>query len=181
MAVRGGAAGRRRTGTRTRPTTAIPTEHLRTGLRMRSALEARWADHLDQIGVQWSYEPELVLLGRAGPRGGWIGGYLPDFRLDGQNAWIEVKGPHWQRIEKTRALARVLGIGGLVIVATAPGVAWRMLPCGDAAKPEIGYGPCKCGITAVGPLALGKVGGPKTGLSCRVCGRGVRALGVLGW
>jgi hypothetical protein len=179
------AARRSRTGGTSgarKATKAIPTEHLRSGLKMRSALEARWADHLDSLGIRWSYEPELVLLGHGGPRGGWIGGYLPDFRLDDlPHTWLEVKGPHFQRLDKTRALARRLGIDGLVLVGTAPGIAWRCLPCGAAARPEIGYGACRCGITAVGPLTLGRKRTGERGLTCRSCGRGVPALGVLGW
>jgi hypothetical protein len=143
---------------------------------MRSALEARWAQVLDRAGVEWQYEPTVFHLGRVG--------YLPDFRLTRLDAWLEVKGPHLDRLDKTRALAKRLGSGGLVLVGTSPGVCWRALPSGGASALEIGYGKCACGVVAVGPL--GKRGsrvstGGALGITCRACGRGTWAQGVLGW
>src|SRR5207253_3310908 len=84
---------------------SIPTTY--QGVLMRSRLEARWAARLDALGLVWEYEPQVLRLGRG--RGGF---YLPDFWLPGQGCWLEVKGPHWERFEKTQALARSLGSQG---------------------------------------------------------------------
>lgn len=55
------------------------------GITMRSRLEADFARHLDELGVEWRYEPVIF-----GPRGQ---GYLPDFRVDRPESsdFIEVK------------------------------------------------------------------------------------------
>lgn len=61
---------------------------------MRSTWEAAYAEHLDQLGTRWEYEPKTFVLadGRA---------YTPDFHLTDENLWVEVKG--WLRPEhKTR-------------------------------------------------------------------------------
>lgn len=71
------------------------------GVEFRSTLEADWAATLDRWGMTgWSYEPLAVDLG--GVR------YLADFYLELQNTWIEVKGPHNQRIDKPRRLQQAL-------------------------------------------------------------------------
>lgn len=146
---------------------------------MRSGLEARWAAHLDGIGVAWEYEPQVFSLpGRVG--------YLPDFRLTRlPGTWLEVKGGHMLGIEKTRALAKKLGAQGLVLVGTGIGVAWRALPSGGASSLEIGWGRCLCGEVAVGPMS-GRgskrlTTGGALGIACRACGRSCWAQGVLGW
>lgn len=151
------------------------------GIEMRSGLEARWAEHLDRIGVAWEYEPQVFWLGSGKKRTG----YLPDFRLTRlADTWLEVKGGHMIGIEKTRNLAAQLGPKGLVLVGTGVGVAWRALPSGGASALEIGWGRCLCGVVAVGPL--GRRGsrvstGGALGIACRACGRGCWAQGVLGW
>ena len=149
------------------------------GIPMRSALEARWAQHLDEIGVLWEYEPQPFFLGPKRV------GYLPDFRLTRLDAWLEVKGGHLLGLEKTRALARQLGAKGLVIVGTGVGVAWRALPSGGASALEIGYGKCLCGQVAVGPMGARRGSrvstGGALGIACRACGRSCWAQGVLGW
>ena len=48
--------------------------------------------------MRWSYEPEGVTL----PDGE---NYLPDLLLPHLNTWVEVKGPHNQRIQKPELLA----------------------------------------------------------------------------
>lgn len=138
---------------------------------MRSRLEARWAGVLDAAGLGWAYEPEVIRLGRR------YGGYIPDFWLPGQRTWIEVKGPHWERFEKTRALARKLGAGGQVLVATASGVCWRVPVQGRAPGDEVWVGVCRCGTAALGVPVKGY-------LVCRAqgCGRSdTKARWVLGW
>ena len=51
---------------------ARPTTY--SGIKMRSRLEALFAEELDRWGIGWTYEPECF----AGPDGQ----YLPDFKLD---------------------------------------------------------------------------------------------------
>lgn len=83
-----------------------PVPMVYQGTRFRSTLEADWACTFDAWGIAWQYEPETVLL----PSGV---AYLPDFYLPEQGMWAEVKGPHDERLDKTRELAaavRPLGI-----------------------------------------------------------------------
>jgi hypothetical protein len=69
------------------------------GVRFRSTLEADWAATLDTLKIQWQYEPEAVRL----PSGTF---YRPDFYLPELTTWLEVKGPHDERLDKTRELAK---------------------------------------------------------------------------
>lgn len=64
---------------------AIETKY--KGYRFRSRLEARWAVAFDNLGIDWTYEPQGFEL----PSGAW---YLPDFRISvgGKKAWVEIKG-----------------------------------------------------------------------------------------
>lgn len=64
----------------------------------RSTLEADWAYNLDRYGISWEYEPEAFQL----PSGDY---YRPDFYLPHLTTWLEVKGPHNERIGKVRELA----------------------------------------------------------------------------
>lgn len=148
---------------------AIPTTY--QGVLMRSRLEARWAQRLDSLGLHWEYEPSVLRLGR-----GRAGLYLPDFWLPEQRAWIEVKGPHWERFDKTRALARSLGAPGLVLVATANGVCWRVPYQGLPSQEEARTGTCpSCRRRTVGIPSRGA-------LACRAgCPGTVKAGEVLGW
>lgn len=57
------------------------------GYRFRSRLEARWAVFLNEIGLDWEYEPQGY---EVPTRRGTIR-YLPDFWL-GSGQWGEVKG-----------------------------------------------------------------------------------------
>jgi hypothetical protein len=61
---------------------AIETNY--NGYRFRSRLEARWAVFFDSLGVKYSYEPEGFNLGA-------LGCYLPDFYLQDEKLWIEIK------------------------------------------------------------------------------------------
>ena len=67
----------------------------------RSALESDWAATLSSLGIQWEYEPCLLVL-PSGER------YLPDFWLPEIGTWIEVKGNGIPRVEKARELATVV-------------------------------------------------------------------------
>lgn len=78
---------------------AVPKTY--RGSRFRSTLEADWAATLDQLGIVWQYEPEAVRL----PSGQL---YRPDFYLPRIATWLEAKGPHDERIEKTRELAEAV-------------------------------------------------------------------------
>lgn len=148
---------------------AVPT--LYRGVKMRSKLETRWAAVLDAAGVVWLYEPAVVDVGRHGL-------YLPDFWLPGQRTWLEVKGPHMERIEKTRALARKLGRGGQVLLGTVAGVCWRVPAGGRPSQEEVHVGRCgSCGAIALGvPARAGR-------LRCRDprCERWAVPERVLGW
>jgi hypothetical protein len=152
---------------------ARPTTY--RGVAMRSQLEARWAGVLDAAGIEWEYEPHVVNLGRS--RGKWVGGYLPDFWLPRVRTWIEVKGPHMARIEKTRALARQEGKDGLVLLATAVGSAFLVPSAGRAPQAEAEVGRCDCGVTALGIPGSGSQGR----ILCRACGAKTVPSHVLGW
>lgn len=95
--------------------TALPTTY--RGTRFRSTLEADWAATFDHLGWYWEYEPVALDLGA-----GML--YLPDFRLPGQRAWVEVKGPHDEGLDKTRQVLRTITAGhrgDLVLVARPAG------------------------------------------------------------
>lgn len=163
------AARQRRTSGTYQGLAAIPTVY--RDVWMRSRLEARWAQVLDQAELLWDYEPQVLRLGKG--RGS---GYLPDFWLPGQQTWLEVKGPHWERFDKTRRLARRLGAKGQVLVATAVGVCWRVPYQGLPSQAEVRLGRCVCGVQALGVPSRGTLG-------CRNPGCGGRAPAgeVLGW
>lgn len=55
----------------TTPLTARPTTY--KGVQMRSRLEARYAQWLDSVNIDWKYEPQCFASER--------GQYLPDFEL----------------------------------------------------------------------------------------------------
>lgn len=76
---------------------AVPRTY--RGVRFRSTLEADWAATLDAFSIAWQYEPEAVQL----PSGDL---YRPDFYLPQCTTWLEVKGPHNDRLSKTRELGK---------------------------------------------------------------------------
>lgn len=77
---------------------AIPMEY--RGVTYRSTLEADWAATMDALGWFYNYEPIALTFGGIG--------YLPDFFVPNQNVWLEVKGPHDERIHKAERLATEL-------------------------------------------------------------------------
>lgn len=79
---------------------ATPKRH--RGTMFRSTLEADWAATFDRLGWHWQYEPVSVQL----PDGT---NYRPDFYLPSQRVWCEVKGPHNERLAKTKDLHQALG------------------------------------------------------------------------
>lgn len=79
----------------------IETEY--RGCRFRSRAEARWAVFLDTLLIPWTYELEgFDLDGTC---------YLPDFWVQGWDAWLEVKGPKPSpaAADKCRRLAEASG------------------------------------------------------------------------
>jgi len=70
------------------------------GITFRSALEAGWAATMDSLGIVWLYEPWILSL-PSGQR------YRPDFHLPEIRTWLEVKGPHNERVEKPTEWARL--------------------------------------------------------------------------
>lgn len=89
---------------------AMPTTY--RGVQFRSMLEANWAATLDHYGIEWEYEPEYHVL-----ESGTV--YLPDFVLPELNTIIEAKGPHGERLNKTRELAAE-NPGVIVIIGYPP-------------------------------------------------------------
>ncbi len=77
---------------------AIKTEY--KGVLFMSTLEADWAKTLDgpDFRMPWQNEPEGLKL----PDGQ---NYRPDLYLPRLHTWVEVKGPHDQRIDKPARLA----------------------------------------------------------------------------
>lgn len=75
---------------------AVPQTY--QGIRFRSTLEADWACTLDAYRIAWQYEPEAIQLPRSGDF------YRPDFYLPQIRTWLEVKGPHDERIGKPEEL-----------------------------------------------------------------------------
>jgi hypothetical protein len=71
------------------------------GVHFRSTLEADWAATLDQYGITWQYEVEAYVL----PDGY---AYSPDLWLPAQRTWLEVKGPHYARVDKFEAFKKIL-------------------------------------------------------------------------
>lgn len=124
---------------------AIPVTY--SGVKFRSTLEGDWAKNLDRLRIRWQYEPEGLVL----PGGG---GYRCDFYLPRLDTYLEVKGPHNQRIGKP----------GLLAGAThhAPGCA-RGVPAevNDLALPDRVDG-CACSFGPMFPWRLVVVGRPAT-------------------
>lgn len=61
-----------------------PIETVYKGYRFRSRLEARWAVFFDELGIEYQYETEGIVLPE-------IGYYLPDFWLPAYKIWVEIK------------------------------------------------------------------------------------------
>lgn len=73
------------------------------GVRFRSRLEARWAVFLDELGIDWEYEPQGYKLSDGTY-------YLPDFWLPKFNrgVYVEVK-PFGGDLSKARSFAEASG------------------------------------------------------------------------
>ena len=106
---------------------AVPLAY--RGVTFRSALEADWAATFDAMGIYWQYEPMALQL-----ESGQF--YLPDFYLPNLHTWAEVKGPHWERMDKAIELRKALEVNWpgwwshihvIVLEAAGPGDAasWR--------------------------------------------------------
>lgn len=97
---------------------ALPTWY--EGVRFASTLEADWAATFDSWGWYWQYEPVAIQLPSGEP-------YRPDFYLEAQRVWPEVKGPHNERIAKPAELQEAVGYdewawaSELVVVLRPPG------------------------------------------------------------
>lgn len=79
---------------------AIETRY--NGRRFRSRKEARWAVFFDSLRLPWEYEKEGFELPS--------GRYLPDFWMQKQDCWIEIKG--------SAATERELALAGELAEAT---------------------------------------------------------------
>ena len=86
---------------------AQPTTY--KGIVMRSRLEADWAATLDQLAIEWLYEPQLLRL-PSGQR------YLPDFWLLELRTVIEVKGFGVPGMNKPVELAASVAPDFIVII-----------------------------------------------------------------
>lgn len=90
---------------------AIETEY--KGYRFRSRLEARWAVFMDELDVDWQYEPE----GFDTPSGPYLPDFFLRFRPDDSNAalypgagyWLEVKPSEPTGDEVAKLLAVCVG------------------------------------------------------------------------
>jgi hypothetical protein len=89
--------------------TPVPRRYACTAFR--SSLEADWACTLDNLGIEWRYEPVTVTL----PSGEW---YVPDFWLPELATYIEVKGAGIPRRHKPAQLAE-LETGTIVLLGLA--------------------------------------------------------------
>lgn len=131
---------------------AIKTEY--RGVLFMSTLEADFAKTMDTTlrRIRWSYEPEGIKL----PDGQ---NYRCDFLLPHLRTWVEVKGPHDQRIDKPAVMADAL--------IHAPGCGQGELQQPSFVRPD-GAAPatCKCGygqdfpwfnVIVVRPAVAGKL------------------------
>lgn len=90
-------------GNITTPLRARPTIY--KGIEMRSRLEAKYAQWLDESAMQWEYEPRCFADGRTQ--------YLPDFRISDATGciYIDVKGGYASSADiKALALERMPAI-----------------------------------------------------------------------
>ncbi len=110
---------------------AIETAY--AGCRFRSRLEARWAVFFDGIGAKWDYEPEGYELPS--------GRYLPDFRLQGVECWVEIKpvGPDAREMRFAEELA-VSTDRAIAIFVGTPGKPSGWVYCADSTDASAGTG-----------------------------------------
>jgi len=142
-------------------TDAIATQY--AGVIFRSRLEASWAQTLDDHGIRWEYEPEKVRLASGK-------GYIPDFRLPELATVIEVKGPHMNRLDKTREYAKEVYPGTVVLIGYPPQSrsvnewAWQsLMQWGHPLGHTVVFAACT-------PCGARQWCCPRQSLSCRKCG-----------
>lgn len=87
---------------------SIPTEY--RGIMMRSQSEARFAQTLDSLGLEWVYEP--LTMNYRGKY--YLRGYIPDFLVPSMGVLFEVKG--WLSPWASSKLARVETFNKVTIV-----------------------------------------------------------------
>jgi hypothetical protein len=145
---------------------SIPADY--GGTAFRSRLEAGWARTLDRYGIRWEYEPHVYTLD-GGTR------YLPDFSLPDLSTFIEAKGPHMQRLDKARELARQMAPEAIVLIGYPPQrrrlVEWRgesMLQWADA----LGYPATFTSCPECGAYQWCRI---RVSLDCRACGKRLSA------
>ena len=124
---------------------AIKTRY--RGVLFMSTLEADWAKTLDGWNVAWSYEPQGVVL----PDGE---NYRPDMLLPRLHTWLEVKGPHNERIRKPEMLADACLHAPGCKQGRTPGEELLHRPDGVAAAS------CQCGWGSDMPWMLVVIGRP---------------------
>lgn len=119
------------------------------GVVFQSTLEADWAKTLSKMNppIRWMYEPEGLRL----PDGQ---NYRCDMFLPRLNTWLEVKGPHDQRIDKPGLLAEA--------VLHAPGCELGR-PTQTLTRPDsVPPASCPCGYGPDFPFQNVVVGRPAT-------------------
>lgn len=101
-----------------------PIETRYKGYRFRSRLEARWAVFFDAMGLEWEYEPEgfdfrefPYNFGDNLPKL-----YLPDFKINGLNWYVEVKaeGYGFIKVDGIEGLGGFSNAGRLSVVTRLP-------------------------------------------------------------
>jgi hypothetical protein len=68
------------------------TKHTYTGAQLKSSHELAWAQFFDAEGLRWSYEP--VKFRDPGAPEGKGYSYTPDFGLEENSVFIEIKAAH---------------------------------------------------------------------------------------
>lgn len=94
------------------------------GTTFRSALEAKWAQALDLLFVEWEYEPAAVILSNGVT-------YLPDFRLPRAGQFIEVKPRGTIQVADFNKMTRLCEISANV-APTALRPEFQVVWCDDA-------------------------------------------------
>lgn len=139
------------------------------GVWYRSTLEADWAATLHHLGITAEYEPEAYQTPE--------GVYSPDFWIPAQKVWLEVKGPHGERVDKAEAFANLLAVaheqygwtdyGGVTFFREVPG------------QPILVFGlPSQAGKAVIRPASC--FGSYARFNECGRCRRVVIMLGLVG-
>jgi len=101
-----------------------PRIETKSGHKVRSELERICANALHAAGIEFQYEPLMLLAGRQ---------FRPDFFLPKENLFLEICGyvhmPHYRdRMEEKRQLYRDQGLKALFVTARNPSELRRILP-----------------------------------------------------